>query len=690
MVFGVLAQGMARHANIPGIVLLLLFGVLLGPDVANVIRPEQMGPGGLSKVVGFAVAIILFEGGLNLNIKHLVHQALPIRRLVTIGALVTAIGGALAAKAFMGWGWQLSILFGTLVIVTGPTVITPLLRRIKVNHNIEVILEAEGIFIDAVGATIAVVALEVVLAPQGETFGALIVGVLGRVGVGTAVGLIGGAVLAILLRWKRVVPEGLHNIFSLAVAVATFHMADGLQHESGIIAAIVAGMVVGNTRSFVLKELKHFQDQLTILLVATLFVLLAANVRMSDVQAVGMAGVGCVCFLMFVVRPATVFASTYRTNLSTNEKLFISWLGPRGIVAAAVASLFATSLLARGGTFAEADVKQMQALVFLVIAMTVVIQGLTGQFVADLLKVRRKRNEGYLVLGAHGLGLRFGDILRSAGESVTFIDANTKRCERAKAAGFDVICGNALDEKILSQAEAEGRIACIGISPSEDTNFLFARKIHEGFRGAELYVALESEEMGVTDDMVVNEGHHVLFGTEFDLRVWAHHFEWGDAAVERWRYSEESEDPLVLYRSPAGVALPMAAFRKGRMLLIEQSFEPKVGDVVEFAVVAQHAITAHDWLKGAGWHMLHRDQRERDNATEIGNLAPGEKPVLLTQKREDSGQKDSEGKDSEPAIKPVPPPASPPDSDGKGGSGPVATLADLDDDAPEDAPEDDA
>ncbi len=646
MAFGVVAQGIARHANVPGIVILLLFGVLLGPDVANVIRPEAMGAG-LKAVVGFAVAIILFEGGLNLNIKHLVHQALPIRRLVTVGAVVTALGGAIAAKLFMGWGWQLSFLFGTLVIVTGPTVITPLLRRIKVRHNVEIILEAEGIFIDAVGATIAVVALEVVLAPRDETLGKLILGVLGRVGVGTAVGLIGGAILAVLLRWKKVVPEGLHNILSLAMAVATFHIADGLQHEAGIIAAIVAGMVVGNTRSYVLKELKHFQDQLTILLIATLFVLLAADVRMSDVQAVGLPGVGCVLFLMFVVRPATVFASTYKTNLETREKLFLSWLGPRGIVAAAVASLFATAL-AGSGDFAVADAKQMQALVFLVIALTVVLQGGTGQIVADLLKVRRKQNEGYLLLGANGLGRRFGDLLRSAGESVMFIDANAKCCQKAEAAGFEVFHGNALDDDVLAKVEAESRIACIGITPSEDTNFLFARRVHEGFRGPELYVALETEEKGVTDRMVVDEGHHVLFGTEFDLRIWAHHFEWGDAAVERWRYGAEADDILEVYRSPGGIALPMAAFRKGRILLIEQTFKAQVGDVVEFAVVSAHADEAHAWLSAGGWQMLHRDKRDREVAEDASAATPGAgAPVLLTKKKAD---------EPDDSIKPVPPP----------------------------------
>ena len=281
MVAGVLAQSLAVHMRLPGIILLLIVGVVLGPDVANFVRPNVMG-GGLSAFVGFAVAIILFEGGLQMNLKRLRHQAVPIRRLVSVGALITAAGGTLAARLAMGWSWSLSALFGTLVIVTGPTVITPLLRRFQIKHDTATILEAEGIFIDAVGATVAVVALEVSLVGTTASAAVGVLDVAWRIGIGAIVGAAGGGFLALLLRWRPVVPDGLENILALSVAIATFQISNGLVHESGITAAIVAGMVISNTQSHVFHEIAEFKEQLTSFAIATLFVLLACLLYTSD------------------------------------------------------------------------------------------------------------------------------------------------------------------------------------------------------------------------------------------------------------------------------------------------------------------------------------------------------------------------------------------------------------------------
>jgi NhaP-type Na+/H+ or K+/H+ antiporter len=336
MLTGVLSQVIGRHIRIPGIVLLLVAGVLLGPDGANLIRPEAMGRG-LSAVVGFAVAIILFEGGFSLQLGVLRSHALPIRRLVTLGAVVTATLTAIAAKLFMGWDWRLAILFGTLVIVTGPTVVTPLLRRLRVSPRLTSILIAEGILIDAVGATIAVVALEVALAPTRGAAAAGVLSIATRLGAGAAIGLAGGFVLAGLHRVRRLVPHGLENVLVIAAVVVTFHLGNAVVHESGITAAIVLGLVVGNSRLRVEREVAHFNEQLTSLFVATLFVLLAADVRLDDVRALGVPGVAVAGAIIFVVRPANVFSSTYGAGLSVREQLYLSWIAPRGIVAAAVA-----------------------------------------------------------------------------------------------------------------------------------------------------------------------------------------------------------------------------------------------------------------------------------------------------------------------------------------------------------------
>jgi NhaP-type Na+/H+ or K+/H+ antiporter len=497
MAAGVMAQALARHARLPGIVVLLAVGVLMGPDVANLVRPASMGSG-LQAFVGFAVAIILFEGGLHMNLKKLRSLAKPIRRLVTIGALVTAAGGAIAAKVFMPWDWRLSILFGTLVIVTGPTVITPLLRRLRIAHGVGLVLEAEGIFIDAVGATVAVVALEVALVPSTQSAAAGILDVALRLGVGAAVGLAGGAILALGLRWRNIIPDGLEKLMTLSFAVAVFQVSNAVVHESGITAAIVAGMVLSNSYSHAFDEIVEFKEQLTVLLIATLFVLLAADVRIDDIIALGKPGLLTVVALMFIVRPITVTVSSWGTKLTIRERVFLSWLAPRGIVAAAVASLFAISLdeaKIPGGT-------EMRALVFLVIAITVTVQGLTGGPLASMLRLRLKSNFGYLFLGANKLVRTIGGLLRDAGQHVVLIDSNQDACLVAEREGFEVIRGNGLEPHLLEHADADSRAAVVGLTPNETVNFLFTRKVRDLHRSPEIVVGLETEASGVTDEMV--------------------------------------------------------------------------------------------------------------------------------------------------------------------------------------------
>ena len=288
---GMIAQTVARHLRVPGIVLLLATGVILGPDVLNVVRPGVLGES-LFDLVGFAVAVILFEGGMNLHLGRLRREARSIRQLVTLGALVTAGGGALAARWILAWNWTTCILFGTLVMVTGPTVITPLLRRIKVKARVATVLEAEGVLVDAIGAIVAVVALEIAIGPPGRSvaFGAW--DVASRLAIGAAIGAAGGLVIAALLRFEKAIPEGLESVLTLALVLLLYQGSDAIMPETGIVAAVAAGLVVGNTRAHVVAELLAFKEQLSVMLIGLLFVLLAAGVRVAEVAALGWPGPG--------------------------------------------------------------------------------------------------------------------------------------------------------------------------------------------------------------------------------------------------------------------------------------------------------------------------------------------------------------------------------------------------------------
>lgn len=554
---GIVAQSIAQHLRVPGIVLLVAAGVVLGPDGLGVVKPHDMG-GGLHMLVGFAIAVILFEGGLNLEWRRLRREAATIRMLVTVGAIVTWAGGAVAARLILGWSWTLSILFGSLVIVTGPTVITPLLRRIKLNRNLHTILEAEGVFIDAVGAIIAVVALEVVLSPGGSSLALGFVTVPTRLLLGIGVGLLGGLAVALLLRVRGVVPEGLENVFTLSLALAIFQISNALSSESGIVAVIIAGLVVGNSHTEVKHELKEFKEQLTVMLIGMLFVLLAADVRVADVFSLGVPGLAVVAALVLVVRPIDVLVCTIPASMTWRERAFLSWLAPRGIVAAAVATLFYDRLSAEGIAGGE----EMRALVFLLIAVTVVFQGLSGGLVARWLGVRRPSGLGYVILGAHQLGIELGKLLSESGERVILIDANPEACRMAEEAGFRVLHGSALEERILVAAGLDMRRAVLATVPNEAVNLLFARKAREEYKVPEAYVAIQRGHGTITPETVHEAGASVLFGSEFDLELWDVRMRRGLVAITTWIWTDKSDeeelDPVAVPKELQNTLMPFA------------------------------------------------------------------------------------------------------------------------------------
>lgn len=580
---GIVAQSAARHLRVPGIVLLLLIGALLGPDVANVIRPDTLG-GGLDILVGLSVAVILFEGGLNLSFARLRREAGVIRRLITLGVLVTGLGAATAARFAMEWPWPIALTFGAVVTVTGPTVITPLLRRVRVRRNVSTILEAEGVLIDPIGAILAVVALELALT---ETLGGAARGLLGfpsRLVLGAVVGLVGGAVIALLLRFRKLIPEGLENVLTLSLVLVLFQVSDAIQHESGIMAAAVAGLVVGNFGTGISRDLREFKEELTVLLVGLLFVLLAADVRLEEVTALGWPGVAVVTALMLVVRPLGVAASTLRSDLAWRERSFIAWLGPRGIVAAAVASVFAQRLVNTGYEMGP----DFRALVFLVISVTVIVQGFTSGPAAALLGVRRPTNEGHAIVGANALGRALGSALTAAGEDVVLIDTNPMEARAAEEAGLRVLVGNANDDETLASADVVGRRTFSAVTTNESANLLLARRVKENFKGPDALAALERASVAVTPEGAREARVDILFGEPLDLADWVYAFRHQEVEVRRWRLTEgEDPSPLKLSaegrREIPGGSFPLVLIRDGSAAPVGSSTTVRPGEVVVFA-----------------------------------------------------------------------------------------------------------
>jgi NhaP-type Na+/H+ or K+/H+ antiporter len=613
---GIFSQSVAHHLRIPGIVLLLITGVLLGPDVGGVIQPETLGSA-LGIITGFAVAVILFEGGLNLKIQRLKRAKRAIRQMITIGGAVTVVGGMLSTHWFFGWDWRTSVLFGTLVMVTGPTVINPLLRRFRVKRNVSAVLEAEGVLLDAVGAVVAMVALEVALSPK---IGPMATAVMfaTRLGFGTLVGLLGGVLLVTLLKRRNVVPEGLENVFTLCMVLAMFQGANALLPESGIVAVTVAGVLVGNFQTYIQRELSEFKEALTVMLIGMLFTLLAADVRLDEVYALGFPGIITVLVLMFVVRPINVVVGTFGTQLNWREKCFIGWIGPRGIVAAAIASLFAVEL----NSYGIAGGNELRALVFMVITVTVLSAGLTGGLFAQILDLRRPNNSGWVILGANELARAVAKILLENNEEVICIDANPDVCRAAEQDCTRVIFGNALKTHNLLRAEVDTRAGALAITGNEEMNLLFIQKVRKEAKLPHTFMALRQRYERVTLDMVHQTGSQVMFGSPRDVDFWSACIRKGMVNLERWQVQETDVHTEKGMENVPGnpflsdnSGIPLTLRRNGRQFPIGDLTRFRDGDEVAYIVLVENAEKVNKKLQTMGWQRIKSDQ---DRAFTLG------------------------------------------------------------------------
>ncbi|MCF2971817.1 sodium:proton antiporter [Synechococcus sp. Nb3U1] len=414
LVAGIGAQVLANFVGVPSIVFLLLFGLLLGPDGLSLVHPQTMGSG-LEALVSLAVALILFEGGLNLRLQRLNQVSDSLRNLVLFGSLLTLVGGAVAAHYLGEFPWRLAFLFGSLVVVTGPTVINPILKRVRVDSAVSTLLEGEGVLIDPVGAILAVVVLQVVLSGHPSFLMAL-EQLSSRLAIGAAVGALGGWLMGSFLLWSRqFLTEDLRNSVVLAGALGVFVLAQSLRSEAGLMAVVLAGLVVRQKAAIAERSVRQFHGQLVVVAISVLFILLTSTLSIKAVFALGWGSVATVVCLMLLIRPLSIWLCTLSSDLNWRQKLFVAWLAPRGIVAASVASLFAILLTERGITGGDA----LKALVFLTISLTVTVQGLTAAWVARWLGL--DQGSSTVIIGDHPLTSQLAQLMRSLNQTVEVI-----------------------------------------------------------------------------------------------------------------------------------------------------------------------------------------------------------------------------------------------------------------------------
>ena len=496
------SQWLAWRVKLPAILFLLASGLLIGP-VTQQFNPDALFGDLLFPLISLAVAIILFEGSLTLDLKEIRSQKGVVQRLITIGAAITWAVVAVATHYLFGLSWELSILFGALTVVTGPTVIVPMLRTVRPNADVGNILRWEGILIDPLGALLVVVVYEFIVA-QGQAQGALS-GMLAFVEIiasGTVLGLAAGWILGFILK-RRWVPEYLENMATLSMVFVSFSVANMLAHESGLLAVTLMGMWLANQKDIRISEILNFKEHLTVLLISGLFIILAARLTLDDLIALGWMPFALLAIMQFIARPLSVWVSAIGSTLSWQEKSLLSWIAPRGIVAAAVSALFAIKLEQSG----EADAAILVPLTFSVIFGTVVLQSATSRMMARWLGVAEPPPNGFLIVGANNIARTIALELRKNKVDVLLTDSNWDNIRAARMDGLRTFYGNPVSEYAEQRLDLVGLGKLLGLSPERSINTVAGMRFGNEFGQHNIYALRTSVDARLSEMHIDGEEH---------------------------------------------------------------------------------------------------------------------------------------------------------------------------------------
>ncbi len=505
IILGIIAQWAAWRLKLPAILPLLLIGLFVGPistliseDGTKWIQPIWNGSEGLFPgeslywFVSLAISIILFEGGLTLKREEIRNVGPVITKLISLGSLVTFIGAGFAAYWIFGLSLQISLLFSGLIIVTGPTVISPILRNVPLKRDISTVLKWEGILIDPIGALVAVLMYEFISVGQGADFTKTALIEFGKIVLfGSTFGFTFAHGLAFIIK-KKLVPHYLMNVFTLAAVLGVFVMSDQFAHESGLLAVVVMGMVLGNINLPNIKELLYFKESLSVLLISVLFILLSANMNIADLELLYRWDT-LILFLVvvFVIRPIGVFLSTMGSNLSTGARLFISWVGPRGIVAAGIASLFGSKLILKG----EPGAEYITPLVFMIVLGTVLLNATTARLFAKLVGVFLTKSEGILIIGSSEMPRLIAKYLQKNGRHVVLMDSNINNIRTAKEAGLTALQANIYADDLTDDVELSDIGYLMSLTGNSEINKYAINRFRKQFGENGAYRLISKREM---------------------------------------------------------------------------------------------------------------------------------------------------------------------------------------------------
>ena len=584
LLLGIGAQWVAWRLRIPSILLLLVFGLLAGPVMRQTaagdwlaINPDDIfGADLLFALVGVSVGMILYEGGLTLKLREIRSSWRSVAMLVTVGSFVTWMVALMSAKWILGLSTPIATLLGAVLIVTGPTVIGPMLSHIRPAGASGLILKWEGIVIDPIGVAVAVLVFESIVAQPGtHSLDVTIQAILTTLGAGIFLGVASALLLKEVIN-RFLVPDYLQNPVSLMLVIATFTASNLIMDESGLLATTVMGIVLANQRKVDVHHILEFKENLRVLLISVLFIVLAARLRIEDLQQLDWLEVfGFLLVLIVIARPLGVFLSTLGAGLTWQERVFLCLMAPRGIVAAAAASIFALGLEKAGVEGHETIVP----LTFLVIIGTVAFYGLAAPWAARRLGVSDPNPQGVLFVGASGWVRALAGVLAERGIRVQLIDTNRANIRVAVMGGLPASHGNVLAMGDLTEIDLRGVGRVFATTPNDEVNTLVLQSFKGYFESSSLYRL--TRKVGKTGDAGHSEtGGRVLFGddmahTDLEERL---HDGW---VIKATNISNEFtfEDYQVLYGS---AAVALCTLRDGVMLVstVDSPASPVAGDTV--------------------------------------------------------------------------------------------------------------
>jgi NhaP-type Na+/H+ or K+/H+ antiporter/Trk K+ transport system NAD-binding subunit len=572
----VTAQMAAARMHFPAIFFWLVAGMALGPYGLHLLHMEALQPA-LHTLIELGLAVILFEGGLNLNLKAMLQHGWVVGLLLVFGPALNMLIGGGALHLISNLSWPECLLFGALVSVGGPTVIMPILRQVRLHRSINAILASEAMLVDAIGAILAIVMLEVVISPQVTP--AWLARVLFiKLLTGGAVGFTCGWLLSKALVSERWIKDmELRTITTLASVWGIFLLADSLSPQAGLLAVLVAGATMQRMELPDIQRLRHFKGSLSVLLISLLFVLLAANLNLPMLWNFTWEGLLLFAILALVVRPLTAWLSSIGSNLSRNQVLYLGAIAPRGVVAAAIASLFAIILQGSG----RADGQMLQSLVYIIIIVSVVVYGFLASPLSRWLDVRGANDRSVLIIGGGQMGVELARVLGEDRE-VRFIDLNAEAVATMQRGGYLALRGNALDPLFMEVAHAEEVSNVLVMTDSSDQNLLIARLAREEFHVPEVFVTLQEDDEQRHARLIHQLQARRLFASSYNYSYW-------NAEIHRKKLVHENRtvdpDSPLIGRKLSGVRItsgvqPLAIIREGKSLILHDDTVLQEGDVI--------------------------------------------------------------------------------------------------------------